>query len=226
MSTSIHRPLGRSAFSSFSSLIGAALLLGGLFGCAQSTEQTVNFDGTAPAAEPANADYSASIVVAGGCFWCVESDLEKLPGVGDVVSGYAGGGTSEPTYRNHADHLEVVEAPYDPSVISYAELAAYVLRHIDPLDAGGQFCDRGHSYTTALFYRTPEEEAAAKAAVADAEAELNQSVVTPVRALDKFWMAEGYHQDYYKKNPIRYKYYRNGCGRDDRVADVWGKAHS
>jgi len=223
MSTSIRPTLFRSARFS---LFGAVVLLGGLFGCAQSTEQTASFDGTAPALEAANAanaDYSASIVVAGGCFWCIESDLEKVPGVGDVVSGYAGGGTSEPTYRNHADHLEVVEAPYDPSVVTYAELAAYVLRHIDPTDAGGQFCDRGHSYTTALFFRTPEEEAAAKAAVAAAEAELKQSVVTPVRQLDKFWMAEGYHQDYYKKNPIRYKYYRNGCGRDDRVADVWGK---
>ena len=235
MSTSIYPTLFRSARSS---LLGAAVLLGGLFGCAQSTEQTANFDGAAPTVEATNtdkvseaseayvavnADYPASIVVAGGCFWCVESDLEKLPGVGDVVSGYAGGGTSEPTYRNHADHLEVVEAPYDPSVISYAELAAYVLRHIDPTDAGGQFCDRGHSYTTALFFRTPEEAAAAKAAVADAEAELKQSVVTPVRQLDRFWLAEGYHQDYYKKNPLRYRLYRGNCGRDDRVADVWGK---
>ncbi len=224
MSTSIKRPLfGSSFLSSVGASFGITLLLTALLGCAQASEPTINFDGSV---EAADAEYSASIVVAGGCFWCIESDLEKLPGVGDVVSGYAGGGTSEPTYRNHADHLEVVEAPYDPSVITYAELAAYVLRHIDPLDAGGQFCDRGHSYTTALFYRTPEEEAAAKAAVADAEAELNQSVVTPVRALDKFWMAEGYHQDYYKKNPLRYKLYRNGCGRDDRVADVWGKSSS
>ena len=193
---------------------GAALIAG----CARTAEaERVSGSG-------ANAlDYSASIVVAGGCFWCIESDLEKLPGVGDVVSGYAGGATTEPTYRNHADHLEVVEAPYDPSVISYAEIAAYVLRHIDPLDAGGQFCDRGHSYTTALFFRTPEEEAAADTAVAEAETELGQKLATKVRALDKFWMAEGYHQDYYKKNPIRYKYYRNGCGRDDRVAEVWGQ---
>ena len=195
-------------------IAGAALLSG----CARTAEAE-----RSAVADAKAFDYSASIVVAGGCFWCVESDLEKLPGVGDVVSGYAGGATTEPTYRNHADHLEVVEAPYDPSVISYAELAAYVLRHIDPLDAGGQFCDRGHSYTTALFFRTPEEAAAANAAVGDAETELGQKLATKVRALDKFWIAEGYHQDYYKKNPIRYKYYRNGCGRDDRVAEVWGK---
>ena len=231
----------RAAVRSF---CAATALLALLAGCAQGNEPGANFSGSsgsatasnassstsssnaAEATTPADANYPASIVVAGGCFWCVESDLEKLPGVGDVVAGYAGGGTSEPTYRNHADHLEVVEAPYDPTVISYAELAAYFLRHIDPLDAGGQFCDRGHSYTTALFYRTPEEEAAAKAAVADAEAELERSIVTPVRSLDRFWIAEGYHQDYYKKNPIRYKFYRNGCGRDDRVAEVWGKASS
>ncbi len=197
-------------------LVAVMALLTIFSGCAQSSEPATSLTTTA-------SNTTASIVVAGGCFWCIESDLEKLPGVGDVVSGYAGGSTSEPTYRNHADHLEVVEAPYDPSVISYAELAAYVLRHIDPLDAGGQFCDRGHSYTTALFYRTPEERAAAEAAIAQAESELKQPLATPVRELDKFWIAEGYHQDYYKKNPIRYKYYRNGCGRDARVAEVWGK---
>jgi len=193
-----------------------------LVGCARSPDSVANLTA---AADSAGSDYPASIVVAGGCFWCVESDLEKLPGVGDVVSGYAGGATSQPTYRNHADHLEVVEAPYDPSIISYSELAAYVLRHIDPLDAGGQFCDRGHSYTTALFFRTPDEEAAAKQAVADAEAELGQTLATTVQKLDRFWMAEGYHQDYYKKNPIRYKYYRNGCGRDARVAEVWAASN-
>ena len=151
-------------------LVAVMALLTIFSGCAQSSEPATSLTTTA-------SNTTASIVVAGGCFWCIESDLEKLPGVGDVVSGYAGGSTSEPTYRNHADHLEVVEAPYDPSVISYAELAAYVLRHIDPLDAGGQFCDRGHSYTTALFYRTPEERAAAEAAIAQAESELKLSLI-------------------------------------------------
>jgi len=205
-------------------LLGSVCLLAGIAsGCAQDPAIGPEVKaGEAKSTGAAAVDATgASIVVAGGCFWCVESDLEKLPGVGDVMSGYAGGETSQPTYRNHADHLEVVQAPYDPAAISYRQLVDYFLRHIDPLDAGGQFCDRGHSYTTAIFYRTQEERLAAEAAVADAEAALGQSIVTPVRPLDTFWIAEDYHQDYYKKNPIRYKYYRSGCGRDARVADVW-----
>lgn len=200
------------------------LLALSLAGCAKAAEQR------APQTEPQQsqptqaADYSATLVVAGGCFWCVESDLEKLPGVGDVVSGYAGGTTQNPTYRNHSAHLEVVRAPYDPTQISYAEIINYFLRHIDPLDVGGQFCDRGHSYTTAIFYSSDEERSLAETAVAQAEAELGQKIVTPVIALDKFWIAEDYHQNYYSENPVRYNYYRRGCGRDARVADVWGKA--
>lgn len=161
-------------------------------------------------------------VFAGGCFWCVEADLEKLDGVGDVVSGYAGGTLQSPTYRNHGRHLEVVRAPYDPSIISFRELTDYFLRHIDPLDAGGQFCDRGNSYTTAVFYQNEQQKADAEAAVADAETALGQKIVTPVRSLDQFWVAEDYHQDYYVKNPARYKLYRAGCGRDRRVRAVWG----
>jgi len=165
---------------------------------------------------------TATAVFAGGCFWCVEADFEKLDGVGDVVSGYAGGATDNPTYRNHEGHLEVAEIPYDPSVITYRELVDYFFRHVDPLDAGGQFCDRGHSYTTAVFYRTAEEYEAAKAAKAAAEEALGKEVVTPIRELQKFWIAEDYHQDYYKKNPVRYKFYRTSCGRDRRVKEVWG----
>ncbi len=167
--------------------------------------------------------YSATAVFAGGCFWCVEADLEKLEGVGDVVSGYAGGAVPNPTYRNHEGHIEVVRAPYDPNIISYRELTDYFLRHIDVLDSGGQFCDRGHSYTTAIFYNSDEQKADAEASKAAAEAELGQAIVTPIRSLDKFWIAEDYHQEYYKKNPLRYKGYRISCGRDRRVAKVWGK---
>ncbi len=203
------------------SLLGAVLSAVWLAGCAQATEQaSLQASSQGAGVEP---KYSATLVVAGGCFWCVEADLEKLSGVGDVVAGYAGGTSDQPTYRSHADHLEVVQAPYDPSVISYSELVDYVLRHIDPLDAGGQFCDRGHSYTTAIFYSNDGERRAAQAAVAAAEAQLGEPVVTPVRALDRFWIAEDYHQNYYKNNPVRYKYYRNGCGRDARVAQVWNK---
>ena len=168
-------------------------------------------------------EYSDFAVFAGGCFWCVEADFEKLDGVGDVVSGYTGGMTANPTYRNHTGHIEAARIPYDPNVISYRELADYFFRHVDPLDDGGQFCDRGHSYTTAIFYDGDEQAVDAGAAKADAETELGETVVTPIEALSEFWVAEDYHQDYYKKNPLRYKLYRTGCGRDRRVKQVWGK---
>ena len=182
-------------------------------GCAKETPSVV---------QPSSS-FSETLVVAGGCFWCVESDFEKLPSVGDVRSGYSGGASDNPTYRNHADHLEVVEVPYDPSRTSYRELLVYFLRHIDPLDAGGQFCDRGHSYTTAIFYQNNSERAAVEAVLADAEAELGEPLATVLLERQQFWLAEDYHQDYYKKNPIRYRYYRSGCGRDARVKAVWGK---
>jgi peptide-methionine (S)-S-oxide reductase len=179
---------------------------------------------SAIAEEPAtDANYRETAVFAGGCFWCVEADLEKLDGVGDVVSGYSGGDLQNPTYENHGGHIEVVEAPYDPDVISYRELTDYFLRHIDVLDDGGQFCDRGHTYTTAIFYNNEDQRKDAEAAISAAEAELGKSVVTPVRALNKFWIAEGYHQDYYRRNKLRYRYYRTSCGRDRRVKAVWGK---
>jgi len=195
--------------------IAAAALTASCGGAPQSKAQD-----QAPSSAPAAME---TAVYAGGCFWCIEADLEKLDGVGDVVSGYAGGDSQNPTYRNHADHIEVVRAPYDPAKISYRELTDYFLRHIDPLDSGGQFCDRGNSYTTAIFYNSAEQKAGAEAAIASAQTELDKNIVTPIRELDQFWVAEDYHQDYYKKNPIRYKYYRTSCGRDRRVNKVWGK---
>lgn len=162
-------------------------------------------------------------VFAGGCFWCVESDFEKLDGVGDVQSGYSGGALQNPTYRNHEGHLEVAKIPFDPAIISYRELVDYFFRHMDPLDDGGQFCDRGHAYTTAIFYNSAAQKEAAEESKAQADLDLGAATVTPIRELDRFWVAEDYHQDYYKKNPIRYKFYRTSCGRDRRVAKVWGK---
>jgi peptide-methionine (S)-S-oxide reductase len=164
----------------------------------------------------------ATAVFAGGCFWCVESDFEKLDGVIGAVSGYSGGLKENPTYEDHEGHLEAVEVTYDPAAVSYRQLADYLLRHIDPLDAGGQFCDRGPAYRTAIFAATAEEFEAAKAAVAEAEKILGQKIATPVLDRGAFWKAEAYHQDYAKKNPIRYTYYRTACGRDARVKKVWG----
>lgn len=173
-------------------------------------------------------------VVAGGCFWCVESDFEGVKGVKGVVSGYTGGASQNPTYDNHAGHYEAVEITFDNAVISYVELMAKFLRSVDVLDAGGQFCDRGNAYRTAIFVSGAGQKAAALAAVADAEAVLGVSIATPVKAAKPFWVAEDYHQDYYKgtgiiltragpkKQSNAYKFYRTSCGRDARVAEVWG----
>lgn len=173
-------------------------------------------------------------IVAGGCFWCVESDFEPLPGVTDVVSGYSGGTMAAPTYQNHEGHYEVVRITFDPARISYANLIAKFLRSVDVTDAGGQFCDRGPAYRTAIFADGPDQIAAAKAVIADAQKTLGQKIVTPVLPIGKFWIAEDYHQDYYKGTDIvltragpkkrsnAYKFYRTSCGRDARVQQLWG----
>lgn len=166
----------------------------------------------------------ATALFAGGCFWCVEHDFAKINGVLDVVSGYAGGSLENPTYENHPGHLEVVQVTYDPARISYADLVARYWRLIDPTDGGGQFCDRGPSYRPALFPATPEERQIAEAgkAALDASGVLPGPVAVEILPAARFWLAEDYHQDYAEKNPVRYRFYRNGCGRDRRVAEVWG----
>ena len=173
-------------------------------------------------------------IVAGGCFWCVESDFEGVDGVGEVVSGYTGGDLQNPTYKNHDGHLEAVKITFDPAVISYGEVMAKFLRSVDVLDAGGQFCDRGDAYRTAIFVQDADQRRAAKAAVAEAEAVLGAKIVTPVRNAGTFWIAEEYHQDYYKSSEIvltragpkskanAYKFYRKACGRDARLKELWG----
>lgn len=162
---------------------------------------------------------------AGGCFWCVESDFDKLAneGIYEVTSGYAGGSLENPTYENHADHLEAVEVKYDADKITYKDLVTYFLRHIDPTDEGGQFYDRGHSYTTAIFYRTEEEKHIAEEAIKniDESKRFDKPVATKVTPYKNFYKAEDYHQEYYKKNPIHYKMYRMGSGRDKFMEEKW-----
>ena len=167
-------------------------------------------------------------IFAGGCFWCVESDFDKLPGVLETVSGYTGGRTTNPTYKSHTKdgHLEAVKVVYAPAKVEYAELVDYFMRHIDPTDDGGQFCDRGNSYRTAVFVDTAEERAEVEAqfeAITQSKV-LSAPIVTRVLDEVAFYKAEGYHQNYYQKNPARYKLYRVGCGRDRRIADVWSAA--
>lgn len=177
-------------------------------------------------------------VVAGGCFWCVEADFEKVQGVTDVISGFTGGTVEGPTYKQVVNggtgHFEAVQITYDDAVISYADLMHKFLRSIDVTDAGGQFCDRGDTYRTAIFVATDAERATAEAAVAEATKVLGKKVVTPVLSAGDFWPAEEYHQDYYKSSDIvltrggpmqkknAYQFYREGCGRDARLAQVWG----
>jgi peptide-methionine (S)-S-oxide reductase len=165
-----------------------------------------------------------SAIFAGGCFWCVEKDFDHVAGVVATTAGYSGGTLENPTYENHEGHREAVKVDYDSAKVDYATLVGIFLHAVDPTDAGGQFCDRGHAYTTAIYTGNDEEKAAAEKAKAEAQAQLGQPVVTPIEAAGAFWTAEDYHQDYYKKNPVRYKYYRYSCGRDARVDEVWGAA--
>jgi peptide-methionine (S)-S-oxide reductase len=177
-------------------------------------------------------------VLAGGCFWCIESDFERVPGVVEVVSGYTGGTTNNPTYKTlkGSGHYEAVEVTYDADQVSYDQLLHMFFRSVDPTDAGGQFCDRGDVYRTAIFAANPAEKAAAEQARANAQSALGQNIVTPVLGASQFWDAEAYHQNYYKGRNIvvtrggpksqanAYKFYREGCGRDARVSQLWGSA--
>jgi peptide-methionine (S)-S-oxide reductase len=171
---------------------------------------------------------AAQVVFAGGCFWCTESDFDKVEGVLSTVSGYTGGTLADPTYRQVSaggtGHFEAVRIAYDPARVSFAALAGTFLRTIDPLDGGGQFCDRGDQYRSAIFYADPEEQAAARAAKADAERTLRSPAATLILPAAQFYPAEEYHQDYYLKNPIRYRFYRLTCGRDARIKRLWGAA--
>jgi peptide-methionine (S)-S-oxide reductase len=177
---------------------------------------------------------------AGGCFWCIEADFEKVQGVREVVSGFTGGTVANPTYkqvvRGGTGHYEAVEISYDPARVSYEDLLYAFFRSVDPTDAGGQFCDRGDSYRTAIFVSNDAERAAAEAAKARAEADLGKKVVTPILDAGAFYEADAYHQDYYKKDDLiltrfgprskeeAYKLYRKACGRDARVRELWGDA--
>jgi peptide-methionine (S)-S-oxide reductase len=164
-------------------------------------------------------------VFAGGCFWSTEKAMESLPGVTSAVSGYAGGALQNPTYQNHRGHLEAVKVTYDPAKISYAKLVDGFFHHIDPTDAGGQICDRGPSYTTAVFVADNAETATAQAVKAQVSKALGKPVATRILTGGKFWPAEAYHQDYAKKNPANYEAYRIGCGRDRALKAVWGSAY-
>jgi peptide-methionine (S)-S-oxide reductase len=166
-------------------------------------------------------------ILAGGCFWCMEADFEKLPGVTDVISGFTGGTLKDPTYNgNHEGHYEAVAVTYDAQKISYRQLLEHFWVNIDPFDAGGQFCDRGHSYLSAIFVANDRERAIAEESKQRVAAQFpGRTVVTPILAASTFYPIKGdesYHQDYSRNNPVRYKYYRWNCGRDQRLKEIWG----
>lgn len=182
--------------------------------------------GDSPAAPPQSpTGQRATAVFASGCFWCTEADFDKIPGVLQTVSGYTGGSTARPTYEQVSTggtgHYEAVRVTYDPTKISYSELVRRFLPTVDVTDGGGQFCDRGESYRPAIFVRTPEERRIAQTALRQAAQRLSQPIALKVLPTAQFWPAEGYHQDYYRKNPVRYKFYRWNCGRDQRLERLW-----
>ncbi len=170
-----------------------------------------------------------TVIVAGGCFWCVESDFEKHKGVISAESGYINGSTSNPTYRevstNNTGHFEAVKITYDESQVSLRELIDFYWYTIDPTDPIGQFCDKGASYKTALFYQNDEQKKTFEESLATIEKKkpFKKKIVTEILSAKTFYSAEAYHQDYYKKNKIRYKLYRAGCRRDRTIEKLWGK---
>ena len=171
--------------------------------------------------------FAARTVLAGGCFWCMESDYEKLDGVSEVVSGFTGGSHPDPTYKgDHSGHYEAVEITYDPEIVDYQGILDHFWVNHDPFDSRGQFCDKGPSYLAAIFVADDAElELAEKSRQQVVEMFPDQAVVTPILPQTTFFPIKGdesYHQDYYKKSPLRYKYYRWGCHRDQRLTEIWG----
>ena len=216
---------------------GRSLLFGAQFACGVlgllATVAVPVYAQTAPAAASAAAatpqpTITAKAVFAGGCFWCVESDFDKIPGVLATISGYTGGKTAKPTYEqvssHSTGHAEAVEVLYDPARVTYQRLVEYFWHTIDPTVKDQQFCDRGSPYRSAIFPQNDEQLKIAQASLAALEKTkpFKAPIVTEITLATAFYPAEEYHQDYYKKNPVRYKYYRNGCGRDARLVQLWG----
>lgn len=207
--------------------LGALALVALLAGCGSSDSSAATAAAAQGSTKAAQGGAKrATAVFAGGCFWCTESDFDKVPGVLETVSGYTGGRTARPTYEEVSSgttgHIESVRVTYDPSKVSYAQLAAYFIRHVDPVDTGGSFCDRGYQYRAAFFVANAAQRQIAEGTKAKAAQLLKRPVSVLVLPASAFTPAEDYHQDYYKKNPIRYKFYRLNCGRDARLAEVWG----
>ncbi|MFP6849165.1 MAG: peptide-methionine (S)-S-oxide reductase MsrA [Pseudomonas sp.] len=211
-------------------LNSAILLLGGLLAaCEPMAAQAPQAAQTLATAQ--SVENPGVAIFAGGCFWCTESDFDKVPGVIETTSGYIGGHIENPSYEQvsagNSGHLEAVRVRFDPSKTSYAKLLEAYWPTIDPVTANAQFCDHGTQYRSAIFYSTAQEQQLAEASKAalDKSGRLPGPVVTEILPATTFYPAEDYHQNYYQRNPLRYHYYRNGCGRDQRLEQLWGKKH-
>ncbi|WP_269608061.1 peptide-methionine (S)-S-oxide reductase MsrA [Prochlorococcus marinus] len=164
-------------------------------------------------------------ILAGGCFWCLEHDLEEIPGVISVVSGYTGGALHSPTYKNHDGHQEAVIVTFDSNILTYSNLLKKYWKNIDPFDSGGQFCDRGNSYRPVIFVANSSQLEEARLSLKNASKELSiqpNEIKVEIRDATQFWLAEDYHQDFARKNKLKYNFYRYSCGRDKRLEDLWG----
>ena len=169
--------------------------------------------------------FAEEVVLAGGCFWCLEHDLESLKGITSVESGYSGGDLQKPSYENHAGHQEVVLVNYDSKIVNLSEILRLYFRNIDPLDGGGQFCDRGDSYRPVIFFDDLDEENEANYAIISASKELNvplEKISVELKSKTQFWLAEDYHQNFANRNELKYNLYRFTCGRDQKLDKLWG----
>src|SRR5919106_6164343 len=200
--------------------LGYAWLRGGFIGVLEGRAP-------GPPAATRQAEATEKATLAAGCFWCVEADFDKLPGVLSTTSGYTGGTLKDPTYeqvsRGGTGHTEAVEIVYDPAKVSYAQLLDHFWKNVDPLTAHRQFCDVGDQYRPAIFFHNEAQREAAEESKTRVQQQYAAPVVVQIAAAGPFYRAEGYHQDYYKKNPVRYRYYRWGCNRDSRLEALWGK---
>ncbi|MCA3695877.1 peptide-methionine (S)-S-oxide reductase MsrA [Aquidulcibacter sp.] len=210
----------------FSALVTLSLLA--LAGC--GTQSPAQADVVAPKVSTTSAPAPSNLataIFAGGCFWCMEKPFDEIPGVVATTSGYTGGTLANPTYeqvgRGGTGHFEAVKVTYDATKVSYQKLLDTYWLQVDPFDAFGQFCDKGETYLPAIFYANDAEKKAAEAAREVLYARFKKPIVVQILPAKAFYDAEGYHQDYYQKNPLRYAYYRNGCGRDARLRAVWGQ---
>jgi peptide-methionine (S)-S-oxide reductase len=217
------------SFAKFFTGLAAALVCAAAF--AQASTPTVGRDQTPRVAAVKTIQVPQGMAVAtfaGGCFWCVEADFDKVPGVLSTISGYIGGKTKDPDYKavsaGGTGHTEAVQIVYDPSKVMYRQLVDYFWKTIDPTVRDRQFCDAGSMYRTGVFTHNDDQHKDAQAsrdAVSLAKP-FKDPIVTEITRASDFYVAEDYHQDYYKKNPVRYSYYRNGCGRDERLKQLWG----